>query len=219
MTKRPRCGAAMQGRAKGKACGLSAGHKGKHRSPDSAARMAAKQAEYQRRPESREYRRKWASENPERVREAGRRFERNHRGRSTLKARMDPERHREYQRKWERTHPEDARTQRHQKNWRKAGIIGMDVGRLDALLMVTDCRCWICSRPFDDSQQSDTYRTDHDHSIDDRPNWRGLLCHKCNIGMHFIDSGWALPSPAIKRYLVRFAWMDKRRTFGPSARA
>jgi len=72
--------------------------------------------------------------------------------------------------------PESSRKSERLSNWRKYGIICDDMDSV--YIHYLNCnRCEYCDEPF----KSDYDRClDHDHSIIDRNNIRGVLCRKCN---------------------------------------
>ena len=53
-----------------------------------------------------------------------------------------------------------------------------------ALLERAQGACEMCSTPFPQDPVSFEVRIDHDHNTG---KVRGLLCHKCNVGLHYIE--------------------------------
>ena len=85
------------------------------------------------------------------------------------------ERQREY------THTENGKKTRRINQWKRLGIIADNWGEVHAWYMETDT-CDICDCVFATGTQN-TYSTkclDHDHSIKDDYNIRGVICQSCN---------------------------------------
>lgn len=62
-------------------------------------------------------------------------------------------------------------------SWKKSGIIAYDWEQVYELYTTCDT-CYYCNEPFDKPINK---HLDHDHSITDRQNIRGILCRSCNI--------------------------------------
>ena len=63
------------------------------------------------------------------------------------------------------------------KDWKKYGIIATDYDLIYRVYMATD-KCEFCLEPFKDSRDR---HLDHNHSILDSYNIRGILCRQCNL--------------------------------------
>ena len=68
------------------------------------------------------------------------------------------------------------------KDWKRTGVI---CDNFDALynhyLKISYCEFCRCELTYDKITTATTKCLDHDHSITDRPNFRNILCHSCNI--------------------------------------
>lgn len=120
----------------------------------------------------RDYFRKWRALNKDKIK----RYQEQNREKSNA-----------YRREWSNNNPEkDAVTSRKQNLKRKYGLTLEDY---DILLKEQDYKCKICSfeeTAFEfNSQRIKSLAVDHDHKTN---KVRGLLCHKCNLGLgHFND--------------------------------
>ena len=66
--------------------------------------------------------------------------------------------------------------------WKKQGILCFDFDLLnDIFLSTTNCEFCNCILTTGRYTTSTTRCLDHDHSINDKFNVRGVLCHACNI--------------------------------------
>ena len=66
--------------------------------------------------------------------------------------------------------------------WKNRGILCFDFDLLyDLFLKTTHCEFCNCELTTDRYTQSTTRCLDHDHSITDKFNIRGVLCHLCNF--------------------------------------
>jgi Recombination endonuclease VII len=74
--------------------------------------------------------------------------------------------------------------------------VGMTVADFEAMRLAQNNQCAICEREFDDTLIGRP-RLDHDHATNKA---RGLLCHKCNIGIGAFGDVPALIARAL-RYL------------------
>jgi len=61
----------------------------------------------------------------------------------------------------------------------------MNKARFDQMLIDQDNACAICGKSFNDEPWASV---DHDHSVSDRENYRGLLCVTCNRFIGMIES-------------------------------
>ena len=66
--------------------------------------------------------------------------------------------------------------------WKQRGILCFDYNLLyDIFLSTNKCEYCNCELTIDRYTQSTTRCLDHDHSITDKFNVRGVLCNSCNI--------------------------------------
>ena len=65
--------------------------------------------------------------------------------------------------------------------WKSRGIICFDFNLLNDIFVKTiHCEFCNCELTIDKNTTSTTRCLDHDHSITDKFNIRGVLCHSCN---------------------------------------
>lgn len=90
--------------------------------------------------------------------------------------------------KWQIDNPEQYRKVYYENNWRQKGILNEEkkpftIEDFDRLAVLQSNLCKICLKPENDFKQ---LSVDHNHETG---IVRGLLCHKCNIGLgHFQDN-------------------------------
>ena len=65
-------------------------------------------------------------------------------------------------------------------DWKQYGILCFDYNLLYDIFLST-IRCEFCDCELTDGLSSNSRCLDHDHSINDRFNVRGVLCRSCNI--------------------------------------
>ena len=65
-------------------------------------------------------------------------------------------------------------------DWKKQGILCFDWDLLYDLFLSTN-KCEYCGIELKEGNKCDGKCLDHDHSITDRFNIRGVLCRKCNF--------------------------------------
>ena len=66
--------------------------------------------------------------------------------------------------------------------WKYKGVICDDFDALyDHYTKTSYCDFCRCELTYDKNKTATTKCLDHDHSITDRPNFRNILCHSCNI--------------------------------------
>jgi len=67
-------------------------------------------------------------------------------------------------------------------DWKKIGVICDDFDALyNHYLKTSYCDFCRCELTYDKNNTSTTKCLDHDHTITDRPNFRNILCHSCNV--------------------------------------
>lgn len=76
---------------------------------------------------------------------------------------------------------------------------GLSVIEVSRMLRDQDCKCLICSRPFDFSHRI-SYVVDHSHQTG---RVRGLLCNRCNVGIGLFQDNPGLCRIAAE-YLDKF---------------
>lgn len=99
----------------------------------------------------------------------------------------------ERRRKWRREHPEEARQQDRERylsrreavlEKRRLAATGVTRQQFAEMLAAQSGRCAICKTDVPNGRGD--WHVDHDHATG---RVRGLLCHKCNVGLgHFNDS-------------------------------
>lgn len=97
----------------------------------------------------------------------------------------DPARFKRYIKNWNLRHPEQYRAVRRSSSLKQ--LYGLSTEDFQLLLKAQDNRCAICHLEFNESRVP---FVDHDHEIakvDKRRSVRGLLCHRCNVGMGQFD--------------------------------
>tara|TARA_B110000967_G_C18789389_1_gene512496 strand:- start:570 stop:992 length:423 start_codon:yes stop_codon:yes gene_type:complete len=77
-----------------------------------------------------------------------------------------------YMKEWAKNNPDKVRI----NGWKKRGIICNDYDLIYGIYVVTN-KCDFCQEPFKDSKDR---QLDHNHSILDSYNIRGILCRVCN---------------------------------------
>jgi len=79
------------------------------------------------------------------------------------------------------TTPEFIKTKRI-CDWKRRGVICDDFDALyNHYLKTSYCDFCRCELSIDKVRTVNTKCLDHDHSITDRPNFRNILCHSCNV--------------------------------------
>ena len=147
------------------------------RNPERAREMAAA-ASRARRERDPEHRERYRAANRERINETQRRWNTAHR-----------EQCHEYSRKWRESH------RRKDRNKHLVGKFGITADEWDARFGQQGGRCAICGA---ESHGGQGWHTDHDHGAG---TVRGILCHKCNVGLGcFNDDPARLKAAA--RYLL-----------------
>lgn len=120
---------------------------------------------------------------------------------------------REAQRRFRSANPEKVKQQRNaaRVDWRSKQDqmrfrFGMNFDDYEAMLAAQDGGCAICKRPPREGERR--FAIDHDHSC--CPGGygrtcgkcvRGLLCHRCNLGLGYLEGWYAEHGPAALRYL------------------
>lgn len=89
----------------------------------------------------------------------------------------DPEKIRLRNEKWKTENPEKAQEVTHIANWKQYGII-CDEWEVIYRIYMDTTNCDFCQEPFKNSKDR---CLDHDHSITDSFNIRGILCRQCNF--------------------------------------
>jgi hypothetical protein len=86
----------------------------------------------------------------------------------------------EYQKEYNKS-PEGIKSNRI-SGWKQRGIITDDYDALyDHYLKTSFCDICRVELTYDRHTTATTKCCDHDHTIIDRPNFRNILCHVCNI--------------------------------------
>ena len=89
------------------------------------------------------------------------------------------QRNKEYKKEWRET-PQGKKSHRI-TNWKQYGILCFDFDLLyDLFLKTTHCEYCDCELTTDRYIKPTTRCLDHDHSITDKFNIRGVLCNLCN---------------------------------------
>ena len=95
---------------------------------------------------------------------------------------------------WQKNNPEKH------KNTKLLSKYGLSLNKYNKLLKEQKNRCAICRKnPKGISKRSKLLHVDHDHST---KKIRGLLCHKCNLGIGHLNDDLSIVRNAV-RYLKR----------------
>ena len=97
---------------------------------------------------------------------------------------------REASRKWREENPDLA------KDHKRKSVYGLSLGEYEALLHKQNGRCAICSSPTAGGRGG--FHVDHCHNT---KRIRGLLCHRCNLGIGQLNHDPSVLEAAI-RYLA-----------------
>ena len=150
-------------------------------------KMTEKQKE-----QNRERSRKWRQANPDRVKEGQKRYKE-----------ANPEKTREYQRKWVAANPGRVKekckkyyqdnSDKLKESMRKAQYAqyGITAAEFDSISIAQGKACVICGER---ERNGKRLSIDHDHSTG---KFRGLLCHRCNVGLGMFRDSEDLLSMAI----------------------
>jgi hypothetical protein len=115
----------------------------------------------------RDYHKQWRDENPDKM---------NTNATKNKEWRIqNPERSRASRRRLFAANPAKYRA----KKWRQNGIVFRDGDTFESIIEAQEYKCQICLEELR-GLPSWQVHLDHDHAISDRPNVRGVLCHKCN---------------------------------------
>ena len=126
----------------------------------------------------------WQDAHPERVKELAASYRKRHKKRLSVKREAWKLAHPEYDKqssaKYNLTHPDRRAAARRLRQY------DLTPEGFELLLEVQDGRCAICRLSFTDENKKTKPNVDHDHATG---RIRGLLCHRCNIGIgHFSDN-------------------------------
>jgi hypothetical protein len=111
-----------------------------------------------------------------------------------------------YVQRWNVLHPEQYKAVRRPSFLKR--LYGMSIEDFTLMLEAQDNKCAICHLEFNDSRVP---FVDHDHEIakvDKRKSVRGLLCHRCNVGLGQFDENPQRLSAAIE-YLQTRVYVPK----------
>src|SRR5215472_3779365 len=96
---------------------------------------------------------------------------------------------REQQARWHKEH-RSTRSIKTDLSWRSAWIqrkYGITIDDYNQMMEAQDGRCAIC-RELPAPKRNGLLCIDHDHMLEGwAPSVRGLLCHRCNLGISFME--------------------------------
>ena len=108
----------------------------------------------------------------------------------------NPERKKEYNRNWYEANPE--RQRKNVRRWKLQAKYGLTEEQYHQMLIDQAGLCGSCDRQMDKTYEP---HIDHDHKTG---MVRELLCHRCNMGLGFLEDELFMKSGPV--YLKRWSW-------------
>jgi len=103
----------------------------------------------------------------------------------------DPEKRKQYQKQYQKKNKDKLIQYRQSfvfikskriSDWKSRGVVCDDFDALyDHYTKTAYCDFCRCELSIHKERSANTKCLDHDHTITDRPNFRNILCHRCNV--------------------------------------